>query len=240
MTSEMILYDYELSADCYQARLMLALLGLEYRRVDVEFHPGREHESEWFTQLSPLNRLPVLREGDLTVNDVHAVLLYLVTRHDGSGRWYPRDDPALLAAVTQWLGFARAVSASAGAARLHDSFGEPADVTVDRRTAHRLLRVLDDHLWFGEQEGRSWLCLGDAPTVADVALFPEVALSEEGGVSRADYPAVRRWTDRVKRLDRFVAMSGVFPAGSGLPDPDRCPLQAAGAGGAAARTERRR
>ena len=65
---------------------------------------------------------------------------------------------------------------------------------------------------------------GDAPTVADVALFPEVALSEEGGVSRADYPAVRRWTDRVKRLDRYVAMSGVFPAGKGLPAPigDRC------------------
>ena len=76
-------------------------------------------------------------------------------------------------------------------------------------------------------------CLGDA-------LFPEVALSEEGGVSRADYPAVRRWADRVKRLDRFVAMSGVFPAGKGLPDPDRRPLQAAGAGGAAVRTEWRR
>ena len=28
MTPEMTLYDYELSADCYQARLMLALLGL--------------------------------------------------------------------------------------------------------------------------------------------------------------------------------------------------------------------
>jgi len=47
-------------------------------------------------------------------------------------------------------------------------------------------------------------CLGDA-------LFPEVALSEEGGVSRADYPAVRRWTDRVKCVDRFVTMPGIFP-----------------------------
>jgi len=35
-------------------------------------------------------------------------------------------------------------------------------------------------------------------------------------VSRIDYPAVRRWTDRVKRFDGFVSMSGVFPAGPAL------------------------
>ena len=217
MTHDIVLYDYELSADCYQARLMLGLLGLTYRRVDVEFHPGREHESEWFARLSPLHRLPVLCVGDLVVADVQAVLLYLAARHDGTGRWYPRDDPERLAAVTQWLGFARAFTGSSGAARLHDSFGEPTDVVAARRTAHRLLRVLDDHLWFGEQEGRTWLCPGDHPTVADVALFPEVALSEEGGVPHVDHPSVRRWLDRVKRVDRFVGMSGVFPAGPGLP-----------------------
>ena len=167
MTTELTLYDYELSADCYQVRLMLGLLGLDHRRVDVEFHPGREHESEWFTQLSPLQQLPVLRDGDLTVSDVQAILLYLATRYDETGRWYPRHDPSLLAAVTQWLGFARAFTGSSGAARLHDSFGEPTDVTTARRTAHRLLRVLDDHLWFGEQEERPWLCPGAHPTVAD-------------------------------------------------------------------------
>jgi glutathione S-transferase len=208
---ELTLYDYELSADCYQVRLMLGLLGLDHQRIDVEFHPGREHESEWFAQLSPLHRLPVLRDGELTLSDVQAVLLYLATRYDETGRWYPREDPCLLAAVTQWLGFARAFTGSSGAARLHDSFGEATDVAAARRTAHRLLRVLDDHLWFGEQERREWLCPGSHPTVADIALFPEVALSEEGGVSRIDYPSVRRWTDRVKRVDRFVTMPGVFP-----------------------------
>ena len=29
MTRELTLYDYELSADCYQVRLMLGLLGLD-------------------------------------------------------------------------------------------------------------------------------------------------------------------------------------------------------------------
>lgn len=47
-------------------------------------------------------------------------------------------------------------------------------------------------------------------------MLPDVALSEKGGVSRIDYPAVRRWTDRVKRIGGFVAMSGSFPAGPGV------------------------
>ncbi len=42
---------------------------------------------------------------------------------------------------------------------------------------------------------------------------PYVMLSEEGGISRQDYPAIRRWCDRVKRIRGFTVMSGVFLAG---------------------------
>jgi glutathione S-transferase len=38
-------------------------------------------------------------------------------------------------------------------------------------------------------------------------------LSEEGGIPRLDYPAIRRWCDRVKHIEGFTVMSGVFPAG---------------------------
>jgi glutathione S-transferase len=37
-------------------------------------------------------------------------------------------------------------------------------------------------------------------------------LSEEGGISRLPYPAIRRWTDRVKRIPGFIVMPGIFPA----------------------------
>jgi glutathione S-transferase len=35
-------------------------------------------------------------------------------------------------------------------------------------------------------------------------------LSEEGGISRLPYPAVRRWGDRLKALPGFTSMSGIF------------------------------
>ena len=40
-------------------------------------------------------------------------------------------------------------------------------------------------------------------------------LSEEGGISRMDYPALRRWTDRVRRIPGFKVMPGIFPASPG-------------------------
>ena len=76
----------------------------------------------------------------------------------------------------------------------------------------RLLRVLDEHLWFQEQAGQHWLVEGDHPTIADIACFPYTALSEDADLPREDYPAVRRWHDRFKRIEGFKVMSGVFPA----------------------------
>ena len=37
-------------------------------------------------------------------------------------------------------------------------------------------------------------------------------LAPEGGVSLLDFPALRRWTDRVKRIPGFSVMAGIFPA----------------------------
>jgi glutathione S-transferase len=48
-------------------------------------------------------------------------------------------------------------------------------------------------------------------TIADLALFPAVAMAPEGGVSLDTLPAVWRWLGRVKRLPGFIVMPGVLP-----------------------------
>ena len=109
-----------------------------------------------------------------------------------------------------WLAFAQSLTAASGAARLHDTMFFEADILKCRREAHSLLRMLDEHLWFAEQEGHQWLCSPEYPTIADLAIFPYVMLSEEGGISRLPYPAIRRWGNRVKRLPQFIPMPGIF------------------------------
>ncbi|MCX7299205.1 MAG: glutathione S-transferase [Rhodobacterales bacterium] len=213
------LYDYELSGNCYKIRLLCGFLGLAYTSVPIEFHPGRAHKGADFLRINPLGQLPVIDDDGFVLRDAQAILTYLAARYDPARTWYPVSDARLLGEVGQWLAFADSITATASAARLHDSFFHDLDVDAARAGAHRLFRILDAHLWFAEQEGRIWLCPAPQPTIADIACFPYVILSEEGGIFLQDYPAIRRWCDRVKRIPGFVPMPGVFPAGPGLPPP---------------------
>lgn len=211
------LYDYELSGNCYKLRLLMSFLGLPYESEPIDFYPGNQHKSEAFRRINPLGQLPVIDDDGLVLRDAQAILVYLASKYDPTGQWYPVKDPARLGQVSQWLAFADGITATSSAARLHDAlFYDHIDAEAARTGAHRLFRILDEHLFFSEEAGQDWICPGDHPTIADIACFPYVILSEEGGVSRMDYPALRRWCDRFKRIPGFVVMPGVFPAGPGL------------------------
>ena len=208
------LYDFELSAGCYAVRLMLNILGVPYETVAVDIYPGADNRADWFLKLNPDGTLPVLVDDGFVVRDANPCLIHLAGKYDAADRWNRIElmQPLMLG----WFDFARRLTASSGVARTGVAFGWDADLPALQAEAHRLLRSLDEHLWFGEKEGRDWLIAGDHPTLAEIAVFPDVTLSEEGGVSRQDYPAIRRWLDRVRRIPGFVVMSGVFPAAPAL------------------------
>ena len=210
------LYDYELSGNCYKVRLLMAFLKLSYSQRVIEFYPSKQHKSREFLDINPLGQLPVLSDQDIIIRDAQAILVYLATKYDKQKIWYPTDKAALLAQVSEWLFFANELTSTSSAARLHDGFFYT-DIRVRecREKAHDLFRVFDEHLYFNEQQGHYWVCKSKHPTIADIACFPYTILSEEGGISRINYPAIRRWCDRFKRIPYFKLMSGVFP---GSPD----------------------
>ena len=205
------LYDYLLSVNCYKQRLLLSILDVPYERVDIDFYPGWEHKGAEFRKINPLGHIPVIDDDGYVLWDAHAILVYLACKYDPSGTWYPISDPRRLGEVASWMLFAEGTTNTASAARLHVNLDYDFDLAACQAGAHRLFRVLDEHLWFREQQGQAWVASGESPTIADIALFPDVALSEDGGISRLDYPALRRWTERVQRLPGFIDMPGIFP-----------------------------
>ena len=212
------LYDFELSADCYKLRLMLSILGRRYDVVPVDIFPGHDHDAEWFRLVSPQGRVPALVDDDHDgLHDhVSVALVHLAMHYDPTACWWDLYNLELTSEIEEWTHLAEMLSRSAGAARLAVNFGADVNLADAQQEAHRLLRIVDEHLWFGEREGRDWLCSATHPTIADIACFPDIALCEEGGISRQDYPAVRRWLDRVKRIPGFTTMSGVFPTAPAL------------------------
>lgn len=206
------LYDFELSGNCYKVRLLLNILNQPADMHPVEFFPGKEHKSDWFLRLNPFGQLPVLKDDDLVLSDSGAILAYLAKKYDTTGQWFP-DNPAVTAEILRWHSVADDITSTSSAARLALGYGYDFNIEKVQAGAHRIFRLMDEHLWFGERQGRDWLCSPSHPTTADIACFPYVMLSEEGGISRQDYPALRRWTDRVRRIPGFMVMSGIFPAG---------------------------
>lgn len=201
------LYDYTLSGSCYKVRLLLDFLELSYVREQIDFYPGRAHKSPDFLELNPLGQLPVFEDGDLRLRDAQAILCYLANKYDDTGQWLPRD-PDTFGNVMMWLMFAGGEIMAASAARLHDSLGYDLDITAARDNAHAAFRILDDHLTIRAIAGARWIA-GDQPTIADIACFPYVALSGDGGIGHEDYPALRNWMLAFRRLPHFDALSGI-------------------------------
>ncbi|MBS0318119.1 MAG: glutathione S-transferase [Proteobacteria bacterium] len=202
------LYDYTLSGNCYKLRLLMHLLDVPYEAVSVDFYPGREHKSERFLAINPFGQLPVLDDGDLRLRDAQAILVYLAARYDPTRTWYP-NDAAAMGKIAMWLAVADDITRTSSAARLHDALGYELDVDAARAGAHALFRTIDEHLSDVEMTGQQWLAINQ-PTIADIACFPYIAMSHEGGILRDDYPAIRRWLERVRRLPRFVGMPGIL------------------------------
>jgi glutathione S-transferase len=192
-----ILYDWELSLPAYAVRLGAALMGVEIERCPVDVAPGRETEREAFLTLTPFARLPVLVDGGVTARSVAGALSHLARRH--APDWLPDD-----VAVQDWLSFAARDLWPAEAAR-DAALIETAHPFADPEAAARpALRVLEFHL----HAHGDWLAAG-RPSIADIAVFPPVALAVDYGEVLTDYPALRGWTRRVRALPGFVAMPGV-------------------------------
>ena len=197
----MKLYDGALSGNAYKIRLYLSLLGLEHEIVPVDLATGDNRTPEYLVK-NPRGQIPVLEDGEITVWDSQAILVYLARRYGGE-EWLPLD-PEPMARVMQWLAVAEnELLFGLARARAVKKFGRDFDLAACQKYGIAGLRVLDVHL-----QTREWLA-GDRPTVADVACFPYVALAPEGEILLNDFSGALAWIERVKALPGFVGMQGI-------------------------------
>lgn len=194
------LYRALISGHAHRVELFLSLLGLPFELVDVDLVAG-EHKQPGFLAMNAFGQVPVIQDGDVTLADSNAILVYLTQRYAADAALWLPTDPLGAARVQRWLSVAAGPLAFGPAvARVIQLFR----LTVDPRDAiaraHALFRVMEQQL------GQSDFLTGSMPTLADVANYSYVARAPEGNVSLADYPHLRAWLARVEALPRFVPM----------------------------------
>jgi glutathione S-transferase len=205
--AEITLYNHELDENCYKVRLALSLLGRKWRTIAVNAYPGNEPATLPFLAMNPLGTLPVLKDGALTLHGAEAILAHLARSYDPAGKWLPSEG-ADFAGVMQWLVFSAGALAVAVEARRNSVFEAPGDADAMRRSAGRMLRIMDDHMISRGFEGADWFAAGHA-TIADIALFPAFALSRDFGIDHDEYAGLRRWERRMRALPGFITMPGI-------------------------------
>ena len=195
-TQPIRLHRMHLSGHAHRVELFLSLTGLPYELVDVNLGKG-EHKSPEFLRMNPFGQVPVIQDGDVTLADSNAILVYLASRYV-PGEWLPAD-PVGAARVQRWLSVAAGPLAyGPNAARVLELFKREGDRTPLVERGHQLLAVMEQEL------ARQPFLVGERPTLADIANYSYVARAPEGLVSLEPYPAVRAWLSRIEALPGFV------------------------------------
>ncbi|MGJ5621626.1 glutathione S-transferase family protein [Sulfitobacter sp. MF3-043] len=197
MSNAVRIHSFPLSGHAHRVVLFAGLAGINHTVINVDLGGGA-HKSKNYLAKNPAGQVPMIEDGDTVVSDSNAILVYLARKYAPS---YIPNDPVGEAEVQKFLTLAAGELAfGPAAARLINVFKAPLDKDFAHATAAKVLGKLEAHL-----EGREWL-VGDAPTIADVAIYSYTAHAPEGDVSLDPYPNVRRLLSNIEALDGFVPM----------------------------------
>jgi GST-like protein len=190
----MIKFYYSLAPNPMKVALFLEEAGLEYEPIPVDTRKGQQFAPE-FAKLNPNNKVPAIVDGDATVFDSNAILLYLGEK---TGKFMPANTPRARGELFSWLMFvASGVGPYSGqAVHFRTAAPEPKEYAVKRYLfeAQRHYKILDarlaDHRYM----------LGDSYTIVDIALWGWARLAPFVTGNDAVYekfPHLKRWLDEV-------------------------------------------
>jgi glutathione S-transferase len=187
----MLLYDNPASGNCYKVRLLLAQLGLDYERRELDV-VDRSNRKAVLGDLNPGLRVPTLVLDDgRPLGESGAILWYLA-----DGTELVPTDPYDRAQVLQWMFFEQySHEPYVAVPRFWLTKGidvDPETLAERQRVGYLAFDALEGHL-----AGAEYL-VGERYSIADVALYAYTHVADEGGFDLAGLPAVRAWLERVR------------------------------------------
>jgi len=207
MTAALTLHTYWRSSAAYRVRIALHLKGLAFDSVPVHLvQGGGEQRLPAFAARNPQRLVPTLQHGDAVLTQSLAIIEYLDDTFPGVPL-LPRD--ALPRQRARAL--AQVVACDIhplGNLRVLQYLEHELQLPPDARTRW-VARWVRDGLEAFEalllQHGAGDFCVGDAPTIADCALAPQLYNARRFGIDLAPYPVIRRIEAACAALPAFEA-----------------------------------
>lgn len=208
----MKLYTYFRSSAAYRVRIALNLKGLSYDAVPVHLvKGGGEQKGDAYRAINPNALLPTLEADDATITQSLAIIEYLDETHPGvpllpSGalkRARARELALLVACDVHPVNNLRVLRYLTHTLKID----EAAKNEWYRHWVREGLAAFEQHLAHpGHADGApGQFCVGDAPSIADCCLVPQLYNARRFEVDLSAYPILSEIDARCAELPAFQA-----------------------------------
>ena len=202
----MQLYSFFNSSTSYRVRIALALKGLEFDTIPVNIRAGEHLVGAYVDEVNPSASVPALIVGEIALGQSLAILDYLDAKYPE-----PRLVPQNIEARARVLELAMLVSCDihpVNNLRILKYLQGPLGLSATQKDAwyrHWVAegmagveRLLDKH-------GHGAWCFGEAPTLADICLIPQIANAQRMGCDLSAYPRAMAVYAQAATHPAFVA-----------------------------------
>ncbi len=203
------LYSYWRSSAAYRVRIALNLKQLAHEIVPVHLvNNGGEHHAPDYSALNPQEFVPTLLDGSRVIRQSLAICEYLDESYVGAMSLLPSTarERARVRALAQLVACdIHPLNNLRVMQFLEREFSTP-QVERDRWTRHWIndgFRALEALL--ADNSSTGVFCDGDAPSIADLCLVPQVYNARRFGVDLAPFPTIARIEQECLLLPAFDA-----------------------------------
>lgn len=177
--------------------IALEEMGLDYQAIPIDIGKDEQFAPD-FLAISPNNKIPAIKDGDVTLFESGAILMYLAKK---SGQFLPAEGSAAYWQTLAWLMWQMGgYGPMLGQTHHFVHYNPGKSAYAEERYAtesRRLSGVLDKHLAKSE-------FITDELSIADFAIWPWTSRYGYQNIDLNEFPNLKRWYLQLAERPAFI------------------------------------
>ena len=188
--------------------IMLEEIELEYKVTKININKDDQFNPE-FRKISPFSKIPVIKDGEISVFESGAILIYLGEK---SEKFYDKSERLT---INQWLmGQIAYVGPMLGQHHQFHHYNPGKSEFGEERYFKIAKRIYED---LDERLGQSKYLAGENYTIADIATFPWIARHEIHDIGLKNFKNLSRWYLDISKREAVIKGYDLLKRGEAVP-----------------------
>ena len=188
--------------------IMLEEIGLEYKVTKININKDDQFNPE-FRKISPFSKIPVIKDGEISVFESGAILIYLGEK---SEKFYDKSERLT---INQWLmGQMAYVGPMLGQHHQFHHYNSGKSEFGEERYFKIAKRIYED---LDERLGQSKYLAGENYTIADIATFPWIARHDWHDIGLKNFKNLSRWYLDISKREAVIKGYDLLKKGEVVP-----------------------